>query len=221
MGPIVDPGVHNAIRKATYLQDALRRIFGETSSWGLERVGETLDPSIDLWERPEWSWPRGEYLWSTFGTVGAVAGEQGFMGIRNPPGSNLVCVITDANVRSPGLAPADLSVSLVDSATSAATESTALRFIQRDTRAYRGSTVGTNGQTPALLRVNGTDPASVGSTMETIRAQTTDAYTTPQSLPYVLTPGYALLIQHNTVNLVVNCNFAGYAYNALPGELGT
>lgn len=43
------------LKNATGLVRAFRRALGIVDPGGVERLGETLNPTIDLWSRPEWA----------------------------------------------------------------------------------------------------------------------------------------------------------------------
>ena len=68
------PNVHNALARAIPLQLGILRALGQSESdLALERFGETLQPGIDLWSRPEWEFLREEFRCSA-GTLVAAGG---------------------------------------------------------------------------------------------------------------------------------------------------
>lgn len=63
--------IHNELRKGT-LSRALKSLVGDDQAeGGLERYGETLTPTIDLWSptQSEWALPRGERRFGVRGTT--------------------------------------------------------------------------------------------------------------------------------------------------------
>jgi hypothetical protein len=86
--------IHNAIHRFTGLLSAYRKALGEASEAfsGIERGGETLTPTIDLWSLPEWKLPRGEILYSRHVTSPGVALRFSSVELVNPVGSRVIAV---------------------------------------------------------------------------------------------------------------------------------
>lgn len=84
---------HNAIKYGTALSAWAKWAVGLADDQpGLSRVGETLQPVVDPWKLPEWSWLRRERLYSR--SVPVVNGV-GFSTAEfvNPATSNVIAVI--------------------------------------------------------------------------------------------------------------------------------
>lgn len=91
------PHVHNGLHEYSRLLDAAARAIGEKSGaqdfTGIERFGETLTPTMDLWALPEWAILRGEILFARAAAVGAVALLFSSLEFVNPATSNVLAVV--------------------------------------------------------------------------------------------------------------------------------
>jgi len=67
---------------------------------GVERFGETLQPTIDLWALPEAAYLRGEALATAHVTAPAVVANYGAMRLRNPAASERMVVIEEIAAQS-------------------------------------------------------------------------------------------------------------------------
>lgn len=206
--------VHNALSRGT-LPSALSRAVGDTmGSSGLERYGETLTPIINLWERPEWAYLRQVSLLSWLGSPAAVAGEYSGAALVNPVGSSTIAVVE--TVSAMASVQAQFQLCRVDAATILATYLLdGGRGSQRDTR-----WTATYG--PGRVNVwSGSDAAIIIGAQVDVRANTAGAVFTEFQcgVPFVLTPGYALVCSCRTVNTLLTTVFKWYERQAFPGEL--
>lgn len=207
--------IHNQLFRQNW-SEALKRAIGDNKQeGGLERYGETLTPTIDLWKQPEWAFLRQERLWAATRTVTAIAAEFSMCAIVNPAGSGQIVVIDKI---TGGAAAGSFQISLdlasLYSATLALNGSTVLR----DERFSPANSV--------VQVFTGTDAALFTNTVETQTTPDTRdvVFSSP---PYILPPvnvngpgaGRALVVQFTTVNTGAHFNFAGYVRAALPGEL--
>lgn len=86
--------IHNALSRAGAIQAGIRRAVGvQESEAGVERLGETLTPVMDLWSRADWAVLRGGRLCALSILQAAVVNEFGMAALRNPVGSNLLVVV--------------------------------------------------------------------------------------------------------------------------------
>lgn len=86
--------VHNSIKYGGDLLRAYSRAVGMAEDeTGVERLGETLTPVIDLWDKPEFRLLRGERPFWHQQTAAAVAAERSILVLRNPAGSRLLAVV--------------------------------------------------------------------------------------------------------------------------------
>lgn len=103
------PHVHNGLHEYTRLLDAAARAIGEKSGAqdfsGIERFGETLTPTMDLWALPEWALLRGEILFGR--SVFNAANPATFQSVEvvNPAGSNVLAVLLEIDNRNGGVEP--------------------------------------------------------------------------------------------------------------------
>jgi len=89
-------GLHNAIKYGGQLLKGLAFAVGvDPQESGVERLGETLTPTIDPWTMPEWAYLRAERLIaSAFDIVGA-AGTVPEVMLYNPQTSRRLLVVTN------------------------------------------------------------------------------------------------------------------------------
>lgn len=213
--------LHNAITRGNWA-DALKRALGVTKSeGGLERYGETLTPTIDLWSLPEWAQLRDEQLWAFNQTVGPVAAEQAGVAVVNPAGSNRIVVVT-AGASGVSTAGGQVAVSLTTEAVVTASYALfaggGLSMPIRDVR---------NSQVATALRMalpqfwtGTTAGALITFNLRTdLTRHPVNDLQKWTSLPVVLTPGFALIAESVTNNDTVTVTMAGTVRHALLGEL--
>lgn len=87
--------VHNSLDRATDLTRGIRRAVGMVGpDGGVERLGETLTPIMDVWSRPEWNALRGDWLQWCFAAVGAGgAGTRSIARLRPVSTSKMLVVV--------------------------------------------------------------------------------------------------------------------------------
>lgn len=205
------PHVHNALHRATALQDAFRKALGEgdASFNGIERAGETLTPVIDLWSLAEWAALRGEVLWTLTHDQPAVALERGFVGVRNPAASDVLVVVVGIRVDTGAtLARANLTHGVISTTDVDGSED----ISPRDTR-FPLTGVG------PMVKIHGAGAVTIGN--DALDQIVTPANDTREfeSFPRILTPGFELRVYNNTVNLQISVTMWGYMRRALAGEL--
>lgn len=203
--------IHNELRR-TPLSYALTRAVGDSQgAGGLERYGETLTPVLDLFSQPEWAYLRKEWLCTLIMTQTAVAAEYSIGGLANPAGSGLIVVVDAASFYSSG---ANLSGSL-NRVTEAAALATLVAYGRGTSRDTRSPTL------PGMAYgVYGTDAGTVGAQMESaLSVAGSQIGKFASALPFILSPGQALLAQVGTVNITAQFMFRYRERKAFPGEL--
>lgn len=207
-------GLHNELQRFVSLQDAYRAALGEKTErfTGLERAGETLTPVVNLWERPEWAFLRGEGLY--MGTANQVAGVAQFSacGIFNPANSRRLVVVeemTPVNINSQ-LVVADGGSAIVFT-TAGVVRRRDLRLTGSGSFVAPGAVIGS-----ILLGAAQTnfgwimDGATPGSAIAASR----------NFCPLILPPGTSYFVSCVTANLSMNTSFKWRERLLLPGELG-
>lgn len=203
---------HNELRRGQ-LSAALSRALGDMRGGGLERYGETVDPVIDLWDQPEWAFLRAERLVAISRAGPAVLAEFGTVALLNPTGSQAVCVVEEVTLDAGTLAASTLmNLGIVTEAVALATIGTPQFGIGRDTR-FIGAGV------TLCTTIAGSDPANLGSVIESVRVPAGNMPIS-RSVPYVLSPGFALWAQLATVNTSFLLNLKWRERRGFPSELG-
>lgn len=180
----------------------------------IERLGETVTPVIDVWNRPEWAFLRQERL-VAIGMVPLAANVAGIsrFQISNPAGSGVIVVITAMAVLEQ---TATATYFLTDSgafiAGGLAPLSTAdLRWPLMASGVARA--------TVALQTVDNTAGAASGiildGTTATLNVITPSFQTV---LPVILPPGTWIQAQSSTVNHAARFSVRGYERLAFRGE---
>lgn len=87
--------IHNAIKYGTDFLRAFARAVGlDEQEGGVERLGETLTPIMDLWSQPEWRFLfRDRIMGGAFDVTSAVTDVPSTM-LFNPEGSGVLGVMT-------------------------------------------------------------------------------------------------------------------------------
>lgn len=177
---------------------------------GLERYGETLTPTLDLWDLPEWAYLRREVLFGWEGSPAAVAGEFSGAALVNPAGSGTIVVVERIHAHAGATFATYLSY--VTEAVVTATFAAGALPVLRDSR---------NLNVPGRARFfTGSDPGFLATRqLENIfvAANTLTPFST--GLPFVLTPGYGLVVQAGAVNNAFAVSFGYRERTAFPGEL--
>lgn len=209
--------VHNELRRGN-LSAALTRALGvQKGDEGIERFGETMQPVIDLWSQPEFSFLRHELLMTVqFGNV-AVAGEFSAVALVNPVASNCLAVVEMVDYRTP-TASGGVTLRLASAAAVAATLTFTGKGTSRDFRSF-ASPVALGAGGGRIEYYIGSDPAAIGGILEDGNTPNTSDYRNFQTPPYILAPGQALVVQCGTVNNIILANARWRERAALPGEL--
>jgi len=200
---------HNGLHHFNRVQAAYAAAIGERQAdfSGIERAGETLTPIIDLWGLPEWAYNRGEVRGFDHVEQAAVAGAASLVGIVNPVGSNRIVVVDLCAVWA--VAASNASVRSLTAAQAAIDMPNAGTALPLDTR-WPVQT--------AQRTIQGSAAAPAGSLLDVI-AWAANLYGYGDAVPYILKPGAALSVGHNTVNILIRAKFRWRDRAAFPGEL--
>lgn len=200
--------IHNELRKGALSAGLTRALGAMRGDSGLERFGETMQPVIDLWRLPEWSFLRTERLCAYARSVAANAA--GFTGIAlaNPllsGGANNTLIIVVEAITVQTVATQELGIYGAADSTADLTNSSF--GFTRDQRPL-----------DAVIRVSqgvvryANTPVAVPANHDIVEFVRTAGAAAPYaeakvSLPYVLMPGRMLTIYTSAVNLAVTANF--------------
>lgn len=200
---------HNALKYSPELSKGAAQVLGGAyGDVGISRMSESLQVIADLWQQPEWAFPRGEKLWAVNPSQAAVAAEFSTVGIRNPSGSQLIVVVDQVVIfTSPG---GSFSGRIAAQSTVDATATPQVR----DSRI--GVSSGGRLQTVSIAHV---DPAILGFVLWTVRLGNDVCTVLP--FPVVLSPGFDFFVGPTAVNLAANVSFIGRERQAFPGELSS
>lgn len=211
--------LHNELTRGLF-SSALTAALGVAKGrGGLERFGETLQPIVNLWERPEWAFLRQEQLWAVRQSQGAVALEFGHIAIANPANSGVISVVEVYQARS-STAGTSLDTSIFYEGTW--TSSTARATMALQANGVRA--LDTRVRPSGIVRTeiwSGTDPASQGGAqaIDNDIAVVANDWRTLIMVPVVLVPDSAVIVIGGTVNVVVAMRARGYERAILNGEL--
>lgn len=206
-------GVHNELPRSP-LASAMSRAVGDmVGDSGLERYGETLTPTLNLWNLPEWAYLRKEWLLTFNHTVSAIAGEFGMSALVVPAGSQNIVVVDEAVWQQTTAGYCELRFDT--QAVIAATLAVLGRGISRDARLWAG---GLPGQATIYA---GTDPGAVGTLLQRSFAPSggSNVGTFQCTWPIVLTAGYGLIMEWQTANTPVMFGWRYRERRTFPGEL--
>lgn len=201
---------HNELRRGGgVIGYAMSQAVGDSRGGGIERYGETLTPTLDLWSLPEWAYLRAEKLACFPVTQAAVAGEFSAAGLLNPAGSGQLAVVEKFMCDQSGTL-----IFQLQSCTQAqvATLATVVKGNGRDRRWQGG------GALTACDVISGSDPTTtLGFNLDQVRApgNTTIGFNT---LPVVVPPGFALVAVALTNNTGVTFIMSWRERAAFPSE---
>jgi hypothetical protein len=203
--------IHNQLSHSAELQNGIAIAVGLPSTQdGVIRLGETLDPTIDVWSQPEWAYLRGERLGAGRGFAAAVAAEFSIVALGNAAGSGNIVVVDKVSAEPSGNLV--LSLEVVADSIIAATLSAAAFFGSGRDRRF-GSTAGRT-----FLR-SGTDPGSTFGVQLEHQVGATTLFANFTCPPIVLKPGDDLIVIGQSVNLSLDVNFSWRERKAWSGEL--
>lgn len=209
--------IHNMLHRGNW-SAALKRVLGvEKTDGGIERFGETLTPTVNLWERPEWAWLRQENLWAFRELVGAVVGELSAVAALNPIDSGQI-VVVERVTGSNAVVGGSLFAGLSSAAVLQATLTTGGGALARDTR-FQRNPLSPLGVLVAPLILTGSDPAQLDPNEHEQVANATVEQLPFLMGPWVLKPATGFFVQGAGANQAVTVSLAGYSRIAFPGEL--
>lgn len=192
----------NAIQ-ISRLDNLVRRLLALREPVGLPNLSELLISTLVLEnDRPENYHLADTGLIAGELNIAAVAAQTSTVMLRNPAGSQTLCVVVAAWARL----PAGAGVVSLHMGSEAADLPTAGNSVWRDTRRAPGSdTVGING------RLSGASLAAplTGVNVES-RALPASSVADLQSVPYILGPSRGLYLQSDAVNTQIIAGFAWY-----------
>lgn len=205
------PAIHNQLTRGP-VSRALKVAVGDTKGLGgVERYGETLTPTIDLWHNPEWAFLRDETLLARRVVQAAVAGEFGAVGMVNPAGSGFLTVVEQVTASA-----AVAFVFELDVATEAqilASLAVSVFGLARDRRLPAA--------TGATQVVAGSDAAAfIGQALERRGSPGVNQEAEFKiALPLVLPPGQGFIVIGQVVNTQIVVSLGWRERRAFPGEL--
>lgn len=206
--------VHNELPR-DFLGKALKNALGVNDAESvIERFSETLQPTINLFERPEWSILRGELLWVVTPTQAAVGAEFQQVGIRNPTGSGKLVVLERMFLAA--VTSGQKQIEIRGRAQGAVLASAAVS--NRDLRHTKTASF-QDGLT--TLGITNSAAARVGTQLHGFVAGTNNEWGGPYELNIVIPPGFEVFAGTATVNLATSFCFVGRERTAFPEELGS
>lgn len=209
------PAIHNQLSRGNW-SDAVKRALGvPKDAGGIERYGETLTPTIDLWERPEWAFLRSEALCGLTGTVAAGgATTLAAASLINPSGSNLIVTIDSITASVPVVS--GVRIALDTQAALVALVPTLLGGgAFKDTR---WSKLAAGGASRAQVRT-GVPVGGLGVAIYQLNQPALTPFTYETSRRIVLSPGFGVAVQNLDDAAVLDFCFEWRERTALSGEL--
>lgn len=200
---------HNILSRAGRMLTALGIGTGlADGEEGVVRLSETLTPVIDMWNRPDLAFTRGDRLCTALATLTAGgAATTTFVGIKNNS-ANILAIVENIFA----VANNDFFVGLlVNSAAAIVAAAEVGPAVVRDSRLALGSGLSTGRLT--IIRSN---PASPGS------GKTAIGYGTNRTMyfgPIIVAPGYSCLVETITENVALTAAIQYTERLILPGEL--
>jgi len=200
---------HNAIKYGT---DVLRGIGNAVGLGDLEegtgRLGETLQPVLNVWDLPEWSFLRHERLGAQMGQTGAVVGEFSMFALNNSTGSGYLVIVETVRDMNTGARRLLQMASAADVAS--ASLGASANGILRDRRPSV-----TNNPTIASTQ-QGSHTALIGQSIDQLEAIT--SLVDFVALPVILAPGDSLVVAGAAVNTSLSGGFWWRERPLLPQE---
>jgi hypothetical protein len=203
--------VHNSIKYGTHNLGGIALIAGVSrEASGIERLGETLTPVLDVWTQPEWALPRQELPGAVNVVAAAVVGEFSACALINPAASGLLVVCEALTFAAVGASMTCFLEIVTEPAARATLATTEVPLVCRDRRQSRG------------LRssiITGSDPASIGTVLDEQTSTAALVFAAFAVLPVILPPGQAVLVRGGTVNSALVTNWKVRERPAVQGEL--
>jgi hypothetical protein len=200
--------VHNALHHLTELQAGYRAALGEMDEQfsGIERAGETLLPTLDLWGLPEWAILRGEQLALGRLSVAALAGNFSMVQVENETSDRLTVIERGTRFFASGGSVLILSITTTQLA------NTRGRCFVRDGRNVRPTVPGTNRRDEQAAAV----PAGVSNGDAFLLPATSGQ---PLDFEVVLDPGFTLVARPDAQNIAVHAAIVARSRRATGDEL--
>lgn len=196
--------MHNTVGRGRGLMPAFGDFVGlNEGEEGTVRLGETLQPILNVFDIPEASYLRQERRFSGVVIQDAVALEQSFVGIRNHTGSGMLMIIEAFTISAAPASRMIFTVSL-QSATGVATTTAVL---PADTRWINS---------PGFVMPAGSGVARVGTDFD--GQHTPAGGIASMKRPFVLHPGRELRAYHVDLNTQVIVCVAGRVRAMTPQE---
>lgn len=195
--------IHNEIRNRTDVLKAFERFFRLEHGAGIERIGETLTPIMDMWSRPELGAILGEKLWWGRQVSAAVAAQDSWCAVFNPAGSpRLVTVLGWRAVYAgaSGFLVGSLGQATVVGGTVIAADARDRRF-------------GSSSSIPEVKLSKGTEVPT------TLTGSWAGSAGVIEPIPVVLSPGNNVAIEGGDVNTALAVNWFGLVRQATDDEL--
>lgn len=209
--------IHNQLSRGPWGRAVKDALGDSRAEGGLERYGETMQPVIDLWSRPDWELLRNEFLFVHTLVKAADAANSSVVGIMLPLASKLIVTLERISGRNSTNAGA-LILSGLDRTTIAALGGFALAS-QPFFRDARASAVPFAQQAPVETFTALTGLIPLNGTMENIIMPAGVENREFTSTPYVLRAGGAIFVQGGAINQQIVITFSGRVRAALPTEL--
>lgn len=202
--------LHNELKEGAFGKAVENSLGLDLAEGGLERVGETLQPIFNMWERPEWAHHRDERIWAVAPSQPAVVGEFSMVGIAVPANSKLIAVVEDIILFTNNTV-AGLNVAMFNSVAFTASSTPS----PRDSRIpFVGGTNPTIGVTSFAHHQAALPYPAVLLTM--IAAGNAPLH---MNMPIVITPGFACYVGPTAVNTLAGACLIGRSRPARRGEL--
>jgi hypothetical protein len=211
--------VHNQLKQYTALSRAYKNALG-LDEGGLERAGETLQPTFPLFELPEYAVQRGELLGVVRDAASAVAGQYSGIGIGVAAASPYLVVLEPeswAMMLSGAVGTYYVRGQLyTDFLTNLANN---LTVYSRDSRRWNGGAAMLNAPVPITGRW-GAAAVPSGDLLGEFYCNNTTPFTQTLAAtgPIVISPGYAVSIWGTVVNTVLRANLRLRARVLQPSE---
>lgn len=214
--------IHNQLRRGVLTEALTKAVGASVGSAGVERFGETLTPTMNLWQLPEWLYLRNEWYFADRTSVGAQAGETSISAIVNPnpdaQGRGWIVVVEAVTARAQSGTTCALWLEQLLRADIASTLTQGNNVNIRDNRFQKNPAIAI--QATVVESWTGTDTNTTGlNDIQEEAFNATTTYVEFKTPPYILRPGTGLLVQGSAVNTAIAVNFAGRVRRALPGEL--
>lgn len=197
--------IHNEIRRGTLSAALTRAVAAMRGGGGLERFGETLTPTIDLWGLPEWAYLRQE----TLGVVMRVAiagANNSAVALANPLTSRSLVVVEEVTV----LPTAQLTIDLYSATDSTAALPSSQLAWRRDQRQANDDGTSAFLTTRTIARYSDGTIAVIPPDWNVVLERIVCPVTGGRSVtcvPHVLAPGRMLVVYHPTAANALTVNF--------------